>query len=127
MLGSRLLGSRRRWLTISASAVGVFAATPLFLLAQRSPQPIPSPHAPNPNFPPGLDGPDLKPGTDNKSADPQIQREIRGDVLKLYELASELKEQVEKTDAGSTLSLSVVKTAQQIEKLAKQIKNLSRG
>jgi hypothetical protein len=74
-----------------------------------------------------LDGPDLKPGTDNKSADPQIQREIKGDVLKLYVLASELKEQVEKTDASSTLSLSMVKTAQQIEKLAKQIRNLSRG
>jgi hypothetical protein len=114
-------------LAISASAAGVFAAHPFLLLGQRSPQPIPSPHAPNPNYPPGLDGPDIKPGTDNKSADPQIQREIRGDVLKLYELASELKQEVERTDASSTLSLSVVKTAQQIEKLAKQIKNLSRG
>ena len=122
-----MLGSRRRWLAISASAAGVFAAHPFLLLGQRSPQPIPSPHAPNPNYPPGLDGPDIKPGTDNKSADPQIQREIRGNVLKLYELASELKQEVEKTDASSTLSLSVVKTAQQIEKLAKQIKNLSRG
>jgi hypothetical protein len=122
-----MVGSRRRWLAISAGAVGVFAAQPSLLLGQRSPQPIPSPHAPNPNFPPGLDGPDLKPGTDNKSADPQIQREIKGDVLKLFELASELKVQVEKTDASSTLSLSMVKTAQQIEKLAKQIRNLSRG
>jgi hypothetical protein len=122
-----MLGSRRRWFAFSASALGVFAVQPLFLFGQHTPQPIPSPHAPNQNFPPGLDGPDLKPGTDNKTADPQIQREIKGDVLKLYELASELKDQVEKTDASSTLSLSLVKTAQQIEKLAKQIKNLSRG
>jgi len=63
-----MLGSRRRWLAISASAAGVFAAHPFLLLGQRSPQPIPSPHAPNPNYPPGLDGPDIKPGTDNKSA-----------------------------------------------------------
>jgi hypothetical protein len=122
-----MLGSRRSWLAISVGAVGVFATQPLPLFGQHSPQPIPSPHAPDPNFPPGLDGPDLKQGTNNKSADPQIQREIKGDVLKLYELASELKVEVEKTDASSTLSLSVVKTAQQIEKLAKQIKNLARG
>ncbi len=120
--------SRRRWLTLLAGAAGVFAASPVLLFGQRpTPQPLPSPHAPNPNFPPGLDGPDIKPGSGNKSADPQIQREIRIDVQKLYELASELKEQVEKTDASSTLSLPVVKTAQQIEKLAKQIKNLSKG
>lgn len=122
-----MLGSRRRWLAASVGAVGIFATRPFQIFGQHSPQPIPSPHAPDPNFPPGLDGPDLKPGANNKSADPQIQREVKGDVLKLYELASELKAQVEQTDASSTLSLSVVKTAQQIEKLAKQIKNLSRG
>ena len=120
--------SRRSWLTFSAGALGIFAAQPLFLFgAQRSPQPIPSPHAPNPNFPPGLDGPDNKTGANNKSADPATQREVKDNVLKLYELASELKADVEKTDASSTLSLSVVKTAQEIEKLAKKIKNLSRG
>jgi hypothetical protein len=32
-------------------------------------------------------------------------------------------EQIEKTDANSTLSVSVIKKAQQIEKLAKQIKD----
>jgi len=55
------------------------------------------------------------------------QKEIRTDVAKLYEMVSELKEQIEKTDATSTLSLSVVKKAQQIEKLAKQIKELAKG
>jgi hypothetical protein len=48
-------------------------------------------------------------------------------VQKLYELVSELKEQIEKTDATSTLSLSVVKKAQQIEKLAKQIKDRAKS
>jgi hypothetical protein len=38
---------------------------------------------------------------------------------RLFETVSELNEQVEKTDANSTLSVSVVKKAQQIEKLAK--------
>ena len=37
------------------------------------------------------------------------------------ELAAELKSEVEKTDANATLSLSLIKKAQEIEKLAKQI------
>ena len=52
---------------------------------------------------------------------------IRTDITKLYEMVSELKEQVDKTDATATLSISIVKKAQQIEKLAKQIKNLAKG
>jgi hypothetical protein len=38
-----------------------------------------------------------------------------------------LKEQVDKSDATSTLSLPVVKKAQQIEKLANQIKDRAKG
>ncbi len=52
---------------------------------------------------------------------------IRTDITKLYEMVSELKEQVDKTDATTTLSISIVKKAQQIEKLAKQIKDLAKG
>lgn len=55
------------------------------------------------------------------------QKEIRTDVAKLYEMVAELKDQIDKTDAASTLSVSVVKKAQQIEKLAKQIKDLAKG
>jgi uncharacterized phage infection (PIP) family protein YhgE len=52
---------------------------------------------------------------------------IRTDIAKLYEMASDLKEEIEKMDATATLSVSVVKKAQQIEKLAKQIKELAKG
>jgi hypothetical protein len=123
-----MLESRRRWLASTAGAMAVLAAEP-FLIAQMrpSPQPVPSPNAPNQNFPPGLNGPDNRPDVSNKSGDPQIQKEIKADVQKLFELALDLKEQVEKNNASATLSLSVVKTSQQIEKLAKQIKNLSKG
>jgi hypothetical protein len=40
---------------------------------------------------------------------------------------SELRAQIEKTDATATLSISVVKKTQQIEKLAKHIKDLATG
>jgi len=48
--------------------------------------------------------------------DPQSQKQIREDIARLYEMASELKGEVERTDANSTLSVSLVKKAQQIEK-----------
>ncbi len=125
-----MLPSRRRLFTILAGAAGVLATESLLcpvLSAQFAPQPIPSPHAPNQNFPPGLDGPDQRPGSDNKSVDPKIREEIKADIEKLYELASELREQAGKSDLNVTLPVAVVKKAQQIEKLARKIKDLSKG
>ena len=88
--------------------------------------PRPSPNAPNPNYPPGLQGPEQTP-PDPKKLDRQNRAEIQADVQKLYELIGELKEQVERSDTSSTLSLSVVKKAQQIEKLANQVKDRAKG
>jgi hypothetical protein len=123
--------SRRHLLTLLTGAAGVIAAQPLLASAlppqSHSPQPIPSPNAPNQNFPPGLNGPDNKPASDHKSIDPQTQQEIKTDIQKLYELASTLKDQSAKADLNSTLPVNVVKEAQEIEKLAKKIKQLSKG
>jgi hypothetical protein len=126
-----MLESRRRLMMTCLGAAGVLASRPLMAALQSAgvrpqPQPRPSPNAPNPNFPPGLDGQQAK-GPDQKAIDRANQQELRSDVSKLYEMVSELKEQVEKTDSTSTLSISVVKKAQQIEKLAKQIKDLAKG
>jgi hypothetical protein len=120
--------SRRQLLTIFAGAAGVLAATPVLVSAlQRAPQPIPSPNAPNQNFPPGLDGPVNRPEPDRKEVDPKRQQEIRIDIQKLYELAAELRDETGKTDLNSTLPVTLVKKAQEIEKLAKKIKSLSHG
>jgi hypothetical protein len=73
------------------------------------------------------DGPQAATGPDQKAIDRAKQQELRTDVSKLFEMVSELKEQVERTDTNSTLSLSVLKKAQQIEKLAKQIKEVAKG
>ena len=86
---------------------------------------VPHPTHPIP-ISPGLDGPQAT-GPDKKAIDRQNQQEIRADVTKLYEMVSELKDQIDKTNSTSTLSMSVVKKAQQIEKLAKQIKDLAKG
>jgi hypothetical protein len=96
------------------------------LSPQRSPQPLPSPNAPNPGYPPGLNGPEQK-GPDKRAMDKQAQADVKADVEKLYALITELREEVQKSDASSTLSLSVVNKAKQIEKLAKQVKDRAKG
>jgi hypothetical protein len=126
-----MLESRRSILMTFLGAAGVFAAEPLLSAMQSNgvrppPPPHPSPNAPNQNFPPGLDGPKLSPA-DTKAIKKQNQIEIKSDVAQLSQLVSDLKGQVERIDTDSTLSLSIVKKAQQIEKLAKQIKDLAKG
>jgi hypothetical protein len=55
------------------------------------------------------------------------QKEIKKKVEKLFDLASELKTEVEKTDSSKVLSLNLVRKAEEIEKLARDIKNRSKG
>ena len=55
------------------------------------------------------------------------QKDIKKKVEKLYELASELKTEVDKTDSSKVLSLNLVRKAEEIEKLARDIKNRSKG
>ena len=61
--------------------------------------------------------------TGKQEVDRQNQQEIRLEVQRLYAMATELKDEMDKTNANAVLSLSVVKRAQDIEKLAKQIKD----
>lgn len=112
--------------TIGAAVLALSAAFTLHSQARPEPQPRPSPNAPNPAYPPGLNGPEQK-SPDKKEMDRQNQAEVRADVEKLYQLVSELREQVQKSDATSTLSISVVKKAKEIEKLAKQVKDRAKG
>jgi hypothetical protein len=55
------------------------------------------------------------------------QKNIKKAVEKLYNLAEQLKTEVEKTDSTTVLSLGMVKKAEEIEKLAKQIKDRAKG
>ncbi len=56
----------------------------------------------------------------------QRQENIKKDTEKLLELATELKQYVDKTDEN-TLSLDVIKKADEIEKLAKSVKEKMKG
>lgn len=56
-----------------------------------------------------------------KSRNAQRQQEIRRDSERLLELATELKQYVDKTNEN-IISLDVIRKAEQIEKLAKSVK-----
>jgi hypothetical protein len=56
----------------------------------------------------------------------QRQQEIKKDTDKLLQLATELKQSVDKS-SENTLSLDVIKKAEQIEKLAKTVKDKMKG
>ncbi len=55
------------------------------------------------------------------------EKDIKKKVDKLFELASELKEEVTKTDSSKVLSLAMLKKTEEIEKLAHDIRNRARG
>jgi hypothetical protein len=80
----------------------------------------------------------VRPGEDDANPNPngksptkvlleENQKDIKKNVEKLFDLASQLKEQVEKTDSTTVLSLAMVKKAEEIERLARQIKDRAKG
>ncbi len=55
------------------------------------------------------------------------QKEIKKSVERLYDLASELKAEVEKTDSVHVLSIVMLRKTDEIEKLAKEIRSRAKG
>jgi hypothetical protein len=82
----------------------------------RKPQPI---ELPPPDFP--------NPPAPEKRMSEQDAKEMRKKVERLYQLAAELKAEVDKTDSTNLLSLHLLKKAETIEKLAREIKKRSKG
>ena len=105
---------------------GVCIATPMAIEAwqRATPQPRPSPNAPSDlNALDRLTGPPATVDNAKQSVDQQNQLEIRLQVQRLYALATELKDEVDNTNSNTVLNLAVLKRAQEIEKLAKQIRD----
>jgi hypothetical protein len=71
------------------------------------------------------------PATDSerakKLAMQQNEKAFRADVAKLYQLASTLKEDVEKLATMQVLSLQMYKRTEEIEKVAKDLKAKAKG
>jgi IMP dehydrogenase/GMP reductase len=84
------------------------------------------PHVPKPaGQEPTADTPTIP--SPEKTALETNEKDIKKKVERLYELATELKAEVDKTDSSKVLSLTLLKKAEEIEKLAKDIKTRSKG
>ena len=118
---------RRRWLV----TLGTFAAS--FVLLPAAPAGV-AQNPPRPP-PPPIDDQSGKEGEDqagrlkaaSKVALQENDKSIKKSVERLFQLASELKAEVDKTDSAQVLSLAMVKKAEEIEKLAKDIKSRAKG
>ena len=123
------MSETRRKFMIGLAAGSILATGADLLFAQR--------HAPRPNlkqqanFPHDSVADQLGKPVDPKAVKtamlPQNEQEFRESVERLSVLVTELKEEVEKAATADVLSVSTYKKAQQIEKLAKQIKNKAKG
>ncbi len=118
--------------TLLAAAVPAAVAALFGLRATCTWAQAQSPSIPRSQPPSSFPKPPEDPFPDSPKPDPKQvlkhnKEQIAQDIQKLYELASELKEQGEKTDSAAVLSLPLVQKAEEIEKLARQIKNLARA
>ena len=80
-----------------------------------------------PAKPPIKDEDPDEPKIESKAMLEANQKDIKKNIEKLYQLASELKAEVEKTDSVQVLSVVMVKKAEEIEKLAKGIRSRAIG
>jgi hypothetical protein len=112
-----MLAERRAFLrSFLPAALALWGAPRLLASQARIPGQRPKPEAPE----------------DAAKPDPHAilkenEKDIRRDVGRLAQLAEELKKEVEKTDSSEVLSLQLVRKTEEIEKLAKRIRNLARG
>ena len=72
-----------------------------------------------------------RPQTDSRAAKRaqriRNEKEFRDDVERLYQLATELREEVQQTPTAAVLSVPMIKKTEAIEKLAKQLKSKAKG
>jgi len=115
--------TRRNALKILAGAVGIAALGARPAAGQDSSQR-------NPAGKSASGDPNPDPAADPKRAKAlleQNQKDIKKNIEKLFQLATELKDEVDKTDATTVLSMAMVRKAEDIERLAHQIKERAKG
>lgn len=112
---------------------GLMATTSLLaagsVLGQTSIRKPTLPKPPTPGDPQEKDrnaeAPDPK--VSNRAAMLKNEKEFRTGVERLYQLSSELRDELQKTTTTNVLSIRMYKQTEQIEKLAKQLKSMAKG
>lgn len=116
-------GTRRETLKFITGAAGIAALGPWLGLAQDPSERNPSKTSVSgeSSSDPALEAKRVKAVLE------QNQKDIKKNIERLFQLASELKDEVEKTDATTTLSVAMLRKTEEIEKLSHQIREKAKG
>ena len=121
-----MLETRRAFVT--AIAVGGFLATASeWLFSQNPPTPPPPPKPAETANPAEIHANPQAAAAAKRAMLQQNEKEFREGVERLYQLTSELREEVQKTATTDVLSMHMVKKTEQIEKLARTLKAKAKG
>jgi hypothetical protein len=112
--------------SLAGAAIAEMIATRAWAQASRTPTLPTPPDGSNPSQSP-FPSPNIDPRMNPKDLLKQNDTQIHDAIEKLYFLAADLRAEVEKTNSQNVLSLAMVQKCEQIEKYAKQIKNLAKG
>jgi hypothetical protein len=115
-----IMETRRRFL-IAVCGVGFQLGVLARALAAQTPK------SPQPRNPIPKDEDPTAPKIEPKTILEANEKDIKKSVERLYQLAGELKAEVEKTDSVQVLSLGMLKKTEEIEKLAKEIRSRAKG
>jgi hypothetical protein len=118
--------TRRRFVLALAAVAGCVGTPENLLFAQRR-RGFPDPPEPAEKQNPATAAPDDPSHQSAKRALQENEREFRAGVERLYQLTSELRDEVQKTVTSDVLSIRMYKKTEEIEKLAKQIKSKAKG
>jgi hypothetical protein len=120
--------TRRRFLIMLAASCTAAANGSVLAQTRKSPFPLPPPPGEQQN-PAEAQAQAAK--TNDQSAKRaallQNEKEFRAEVARLYELANELKQEVEKTVTTEVFSLQMYKRTEEIEKVAKRLRAKAKG
>ena len=118
--------SRRTFLGAAATfaAVSAWGAASLAAQAQGQTETAPIPITP---FPPPIGGPIPERRVSPAERMKANQAQIKKSSARLAEVVGELQKDLEANDTTSVLSLAVIRKAEEIERLARQIRTLVRG
>jgi methionyl-tRNA synthetase len=106
--------------------LGLTVSSPVVASSAQLPQVVPLPSSPN--QPPPSEDPNREKAEKAmaRRANQEREAQLKRDTERLFKLATELKDYVDKSNEN-TLSLDVIKKAEEIEKLAHSVKEKMKG
>ena len=122
-----MLETRRVFVLAMAGAAGFLATEEGWLYAQYPPTPPPPPQPAETPNPAEMHSNSRATAAAKRARMQQNEKEFREGVERLYQLSGELREEVQKTTTTEVLSVHMVKKTEEIEKLAKLLKNKAKG